>query len=704
MADNRVLKTILIVDDNEQNRELLKDFLEDDYKIVEVSNGIEAVALIKKMGTEISLVMLDYVMPEMDGFGVLDIMNKSGEIHDIPVIMITAEQDQDVLAKAYGLGVTDFIQRPFNMNVVMHRVENTINLYTKQRRLSDFAAQQITDKTKNNTMLVTVLSHIVEFRNGESGMHVLHINTITEMLLRALLKKKENYGIRQEDIMTICTASSLHDIGKISIPDEVLNKPGRLTTDEFAIMKTHSRIGADMLENVPFSQDEPLIKYAYQICRWHHERWDGKGYPDGLKGNAIPIAAQIVSMADVYDALTNERVYKPAYPHERAMEMIKGGECGDFNPVLLECLDDIGDELQRKLGELTPEKQMDHLFAEITSEMLDNTDLAVTAHAIQSAFHSKKQQDFLFETMDTTMFEVFTNPPMLTMTEYAARSFGVDEIIMNPLKNEQFINMIGQEELEKIVNAIRVTTPDSSRFRYDVTLHTDRGDIVCDMISNIVWSSEENPRIVGIYGKFNVIEDKRDKEEKVYAGVGAEYEPMDVEEGSHYTFNWDKLGDVRDGRGNLGLEMPIAIHRVMQYSMLDAMSDKYGTDESDEMFRKAGYLAGYEVAANLMNLDVELSQFLTEVKNLFKNYKLGVFRPEYIAEDLGEIVVTIAQGCGGSGIVKSNETVCTYEEGFLMGILKAYTGNEYDVREIDCWAMGDRVCRFMGVLKKGGDN
>jgi putative two-component system response regulator len=207
-------------------------------------------------------------------------------------------------------------------------------------------------------MLISVLSEIVEFRNGESGMHVLNINILTTMILEQLVKKTDKYPLSWSNRMLISTASSLHDIGKIGIDEKILNKPGRLTPEERKIMEKHTVIGADMLANLQMYEDEPLMKVAYQICRWHHERYDGKGYPDGLKGEEIPISAQVVALADVYDALTSERVYKKAYSHEEAVQMICNGECGTFNPLLLECLCEIQDPIKKELQEAAYRSEM----------------------------------------------------------------------------------------------------------------------------------------------------------------------------------------------------------------------------------------------------------------------------------------------------------------------------------------------------------
>ena len=346
---------ILIVDDSEMNREILSEILNEEYDILEADSGETCIDMLRKYETGISLVLLDIVMPGMDGFGVLNYMNHHHYLEDIPVIMISSEDSTETVRRAYEMGVSDYINRPFDAGVVHRRVYNTIKLYAKQRRLITLITNQVYEKEKNNRMMVGILSQIVEFRNGESGSHVLNINVLTGMLLESLVQHTDKYNINWSERLLITTASALHDIGKIGIDDKILNKPGRLTDEEFKIMQNHTIIGASILENMGSYQDEELMKVAYQICRWHHERYDGKGYPDGLKGDEIPISAQVVSLADVYDALVSERVYKKAYSHEKAIEMITNGECGCFNPILLECLLDIQDRIKRKMKTGTPE-------------------------------------------------------------------------------------------------------------------------------------------------------------------------------------------------------------------------------------------------------------------------------------------------------------------------------------------------------------
>ena len=345
----KIRQQILIVDDSELNREILSEMLHTDFRILEAEDGAQALEMLQQQGTGISLVLLDIIMPVLDGFGVLSYMAREHIIEDIPVIMISSDDSEKNIRRAYELGVSDYISRPFDAKVVYQRVFNTIKLYAKQRRLITLVTDQIYEKEKSSRMMVSILSQIVEFRNGESGLHVRHINILTEMLLDRLMQKTGRYHLNWNEQYLITLASSLHDIGKIGIDEKILNKPGRLTVEEFEEMKKHTVIGEEILCSLELYQNELLVKVAREICRWHHERYDGRGYPDGLKGEEIPISAQVVSLADVYDALVSDRVYKKAYSHEKAIQMILNGECGVFNPLLLECLLDIEDKIRIRI-------------------------------------------------------------------------------------------------------------------------------------------------------------------------------------------------------------------------------------------------------------------------------------------------------------------------------------------------------------------
>lgn len=340
---------VLIVDDSELNRDLLKEMLRDRYEVLEAADGEKGLALLYELGTKISLVLLDVVMPKLGGFDVLAVMQKERWLDDIPVMMISAEDSPAFIQKAYDMGASDYITRPFNMNVVRQRSDNITKLYAKQRRLLSLVSSQIQEKERNNHIIISILSEVVGLKNGESRKHILSVSRITELLLSRVMQRTSRYHLTWQDEALITNAAALHDIGKIGIDEKILNKPGKLTKEEFEIMKTHTLIGAKMVEHLEAFREEPFVKVTYAICRWHHERWDGRGYPDGLKGDAIPISAQIVSIADVYDALTSKRVYKDAFAHEKAIWMILNGECGLFNPLLLDCLLDIKDSLKEEL-------------------------------------------------------------------------------------------------------------------------------------------------------------------------------------------------------------------------------------------------------------------------------------------------------------------------------------------------------------------
>lgn len=372
-AEAKERQQILIVDDSQINCEILAEILKDEYRILEAANGEECINLLKQYGTGIALLLLDINMPVMDGFEVLALMNRKHWIEDIPVIMISSEDSASYVRRAYEMGASDYISRPFDVQVVHQRVSNTIKLYAKQRRLISLVTDQIREKEKNNQMMISILSQIVEFRNSESGSHVLHINIITGMLLERLMQKTDQYHLQWSDQFLITTASALHDIGKIGIDEKILNKPGKLTKEEFEIMKTHTLIGASMLKSIEMYQNEKLLQVAYQICRWHHERYDGKGYPDGLKGEEIPISAQVVAIADVYDALVCKRVYKKAFSHETAIHMILNGECGAFNPLLLECLTDIQNRLKEETKSGFNKKENEEFFPNLSEEIKEET-------------------------------------------------------------------------------------------------------------------------------------------------------------------------------------------------------------------------------------------------------------------------------------------------------------------------------------------
>lgn len=488
---------ILIVDDSEMNRAILTGILDDGYDFLEAENGLQALDVLRAH-RDISLVLLDIVMPELDGFGVLSVMGEQHWIDQTPVIMISAESDSMLVERAYQLGATDYISRPFDKSVVRRRVINTLMLYGKQKHLMRMITEQVYRREKSNRLMTGILSHIVEFRNAESGPHVQHIQTVSELLLRQLARKTDRYTLTEDDIALISTASALHDIGKISIPDSILNKPGKLTAEEFEVIKTHAAVGASILQNLPMTQDEPLIQVAYQICRWHHERYDGHGYPDGLVGDQIPITAQVVSLADVYDALTGERCYKKAYPHETAVRMIQNGECGVFNPLLIECLLDIQDQLQREIG-TPPEARNFSLAAQrISDHMVREDDLPFENNLQYRLAYEREKKTFFAPFAGGLQFDYNIRQDKASVSDYTAdpvcenRTFTADALLR--------LYAVSPEDSSRLRDAAKQTTPESPDASISATV-TVRGEkTLCRIAIRTLWSRESIRRMIGVVG------------------------------------------------------------------------------------------------------------------------------------------------------------------------------------------------------------
>lgn len=488
---------ILIVDDSEMNRAILTGILDDGYDFLEAENGLQALDVLRAH-RDISLVLLDIVMPELDGFGVLSVMGEQHWIDQTPVIMISAESDSMLVERAYQLGATDYISRPFDKSVVRRRVINTLMLYGKQKHLMRMITEQVYRREKSNRLMTGILSHIVEFRNAESGPHVQHIQTVSELLLRQLARKTDRYALTEDDIALISTASALHDIGKISIPDSILNKPGKLTAEEFEVVKTHAAVGASILQNLPMTQDEPLIQVAYQICRWHHERYDGHGYPDGLVGDQIPITAQVVSLADVYDALTGERCYKKAYPHETAVRMIQNGECGVFNPLLIECLLDIQDQLQREIG-TPPEARNFSLAAQrISDHMVREDDLPFENNLQYRLAYEREKKTFFAPFAGGLQFDYNIRQDKASVSDYTAdpvcenRTFTADALLR--------LYAVSPEDSRRLRDAAKQTTPESPDASISATV-TVRGEkTLCRIAIRTLWSRESIRRMIGAVG------------------------------------------------------------------------------------------------------------------------------------------------------------------------------------------------------------
>ena len=508
MSEVITKQKILIADDSEMNRELLAAILEEEYDIIQANDGVQAVDCLQRHAEEISLLLLDIVMPHMDGFEVLSYMNKEHWIDSIPVVIISSENSPIYIKRGYDLGATDFIEKPFDANMVLRRSANAILLGAKQRRMTSIVSNQIYEREKSSKLMINILSHIVEFRNGESGLHVLHIQTITEMLLRQLVQKENNrYALSKEQIRMITTASALHDIGKISIPDEILNKPGRLTAEEFAVIKGHSMAGANMLSELPLDQkEEPLVKTAYEICRWHHERYDGGGYPDGLKGEEIPVSAQVVALADVYDALTSERCYKDAYSHEKAIEMILAGQCGAFNPLMLECLLDISSSLKKKMGYKSKERYEQTDLSDIASRFHD-FEMDSSEKIVQQLEFERMRYNFLAEGSRNIVFTYTISPPLLTFNQAGCKRSGITEPSFSPLQSGVLKDLVEEQSLKRLIRKITQATRETPDVTSNLLLTDGKNPCHYRCQCRVIWTDGAEKGYTGVVGKLTDITD-----------------------------------------------------------------------------------------------------------------------------------------------------------------------------------------------------
>ncbi len=489
---------ILIVDDSEINRAMLKEILGEGYEYLEAENGLRAIEILRRR-TDIALVLLDLIMPEMDGFDVLRVMQCYAWQEEIPVIVISAAEDTRSVERAYDMGVADYIRRPFERVMVLRRVKNALMLYAKQKRLTRLVTDQVYEKEHNGVLMISILSHVVEFRNSESGQHVLHIRTLTGLLLHQLVQKTDRYQLDESDISLISTASALHDIGKIMIPEEILNKPGRLTEEEYATIKTHTTEGARILKGLAIGQDEPLVKVAHAICRWHHERWDGGGYPDRLKGDEIPIAAQVVALADVYDALTSERCYKQSYSHEKAVDMILHGECGSFNPLLMECLKESSELLRTELQRSEYDRGFRHETRRLSEEILhrealpreDRAQRLLDLERERTAFYAEQRGGIQFDydilSGSVTVVNRYEDPVNRTQKLDFDKGMG--------------LTFLSGKDRCKLLDAIADATPEEPDAAFSVLIAVDQEYRLHRLVMHTMWSRAGVRHCVSVVGQ-----------------------------------------------------------------------------------------------------------------------------------------------------------------------------------------------------------
>lgn len=497
-------KRLLIADDSEMNRAILANMLDHDFEIIEVSDGREAIAALQAYRGKLSALLLDIVMPEMDGFEVLREMKERGWIEDIPVIMISAETGSSYIDRAFELGASDYISRPFAASIVRRRIINTILLHTKKQQLMDIVSGRLCRQEKNNEIMLSILAYAMEYRSGEGGLHMQGVEYLTNLLLRRLMEKTNRYAIDHADVDVICLASSLHDIGKLMISEDILKKPGKLTDEEYAIIKQHTRIGAQIISQLPIYQNEKLVKYAIEVCRWHHERWNGEGYPDGLKGDSIPIAAQIVSLADAYDALTSERSYKQAFSHEKALAMIHNGECGSFNPLLLECLDEISGTVKQNAAKETSQEQPAIHRAVEELYRGQNLSSARTTQQIEEAY---AKQDFFTRLTDEIWFEYTVQPSSILLSNGAMEQTGLSQTIVDPAEDTDFLAIVGGKTIEQMRQTLRKLPMDETYFEMTATIVLSGRPKLCRMAALIIRSVNDPSHCVSLIGRVIDIDD-----------------------------------------------------------------------------------------------------------------------------------------------------------------------------------------------------
>ena len=625
-------RSILIVDDSELNRALLSDMLESDYDIIEAENGAEAIRILHERELEISLMLLDIVMPEMNGFEVLEVMNQKDWIKSIPVIMISAETSSTSIDRAYDLGAVDYISRPFDERTVKHRVNSNFMLSLRQAEMTELLSSQIYQKEKDNSLMIEILSHIVEFRNGESGLHVINVNTITKMLLEALVKKTDKYPLTNQDIRTIVTASALHDIGKISVPSEILNKPGRFTPEEFAIMKQHTVEGANMLDALPFHKEDPLVKVSYEICRWHHERYDGRGYPDGLVGEAIPISAQVVSMADVYDALTAERCYKPKIEPDRAVQMIMNGECGQFNPVLTQCLLEILPRLKTELKALSLESNTEAKLQETVKQILKNDSNGVSDRSITLLEKERQKFQYLSDISLEITFDYTLVPEILVLSDFGAKRLDLPVRIADPSKSDAWCKIFKPQDFEHFKELLGHTNPANSVVIDKYKLNIGGEEKWGKVIAKAIWSDNEPPQLEGAIGKIIDVDDEikamadfeRRANHDAKTGlfnynVAKKHIEMELamDDGTQYVlamFDLDNFKQANDVYGHLfGDEILMAIADRLRKNMRSTdIAARMGGDEFIFFMEYSG------------NFEPQIKRIFKNLTQPYKDFKIGV--------------------------------------------------------------------------------
>lgn len=492
-------RKLLIADDSELNRAILVSVLEKNFDILEAADGKEAIATLAAHEGNIAALLLDVVMPEADGFEVLEEMNRRGWIDEIPTIMISVETGGSYIDRAFQLGAADYVSRPFVPNMIRRRVINAILLHTKTQKLTGLIADLFYRRERNTDILAAILGYAVEFRSGERGTHMTNVSRITGLLLHRLLERTDRCPIGPEDIETVCIASSLHDIGKLLIPEDILTKPTALTPGEFDIVKQHTRLGAKIISDLPIYQNETITKYALEICRWHHERWNGEGYPDGLKGEDIPIAAQVVSLADAYDALTSKRCYKEALSHEKSLEMIRGGECGSFNPLLLECLNESSELLRQELQRNEWDRSFHQDTHRLSEEILHREALPREDRSQRLLNLERERTQFYADQCGGIQFDYDLLSGRVTVTNHYASAAERTQVL--DFDHGEGLNFLSLKDRRRLLEALEKATPEIPQASFPVEVQTGGGYQPHRLVLRTQWSRGGQRRCVSVVGQ-----------------------------------------------------------------------------------------------------------------------------------------------------------------------------------------------------------
>lgn len=687
---------ILIIDDSEMNRSILTDMLIDEFDTDEAENGAVAVEILKKRAGEFSLILLDIVMPELDGFGVLEAMNADNLIESLPVIMISAETQSSQIERAYNLGASDFIIRPFDAAIVHRRVVNTVLLYAKQKKLIDIIDEQIYEKERNNNLMVDILSHIVEFRNGESGLHIRHVRLFTDFLLRCLVKKTDKYNLTENEIGVISMASALHDIGKISIDEHILNKPGKLTDEEYAVMKRHSIIGATMLEGLEW-HDNPLVKTAYQICRWHHERYDGRGYPDGIKGDDIPISAQIVALADVYDALTSERVYKKPISHGDAVKMIAEGQCGAFNPLLIECLLENADRIKSAISAGAAEKQSRVTVKNFADAVLHSKSRSASERTLRLLDYERMKYNFFAALTNEIQFEYIASTDTITFSSYGAQKLGLGETLILSKDKSKLDNLLGPDWLERLSERFGRTTPESPEFKGDCKIKIGGEVKWYTVIVRAIWNDDVPQKIDGAIGKMVDMTETHAKIDELTEK--ALHDPL--------TGLWNRAGSRKQIESRIK-NFPASKYAIAVFDIdfFKSANDTYGHLFGDKVLKEVSNRLMHSTRVYDICARIGGDEFL-----IFLEYKT----------DIGPIIARIFSQLNGKienfdlhvsmGAVEMNDENQTYDELFHMADLALYYSkqsgrNQYHIYNdtMEDVLLDSDISEILSPIDSGEDN